>query len=204
MTTYRVGLTGNVAAGKSTVLAHFRDWGAAVVDADQLAREAVATGSPGLAAVLARFGQDLLLADGSLDRAALRRRVMGVEAERTALNAIVHPIVMRRGGEIERQARQAGATIIVHDIPLLFEVLSPAAFDAIVLVDAPAPLRRARLEHDRGLSRDEANAMITAQMPSDAKRARAAFVIDNVGSRQELEARAAAVWRELQARAAVA
>jgi dephospho-CoA kinase len=196
-----VGLTGNVAAGKSTVAALFRRWGAWLVDADALAREAVAPGSPALATIAARFGADLVQADGTLDRAALRHRVMGVRAERAALNAIVHPEVGRLREREMARAAAALARIVVHDIPLLFEALDPAAFDAVVLVDAPVPVRRARLLGDRGLSPADADTLLAAQDDAATKRARSTFVIDNDGDRDRLEARALDVWRLLQARA---
>jgi dephospho-CoA kinase len=198
---YSVGLTGNVAAGKSSVTALFRRWGAWIVDADELAREAVLPGSPALAAIAARFGADLLLPDGALDRAALRRRVMGDAGRRAQLNAIVHPEVARlREREVAR-ARAAGARIVVHDIPLLFEVLDPRAFDAVVLVDAPAAVRKARLMRERDLPPAEADALIGAQADSGPKRARSTFVIDNDGDLAALEARTLDVWRLLQAKA---
>jgi dephospho-CoA kinase len=200
----RVGLTGNVASGKSSVAALWRSRGAVVIDADVLAREALEAGGEPLARVAGRFGRDLLLNDGSLDRAALRRRVMGDPAARADLNAIVHPLVAARGAELEARARAAGAPVVVHDIPLLFEVLDPSSFDAVVLVDAPPSLRRSRLLADRGLGPAEADELIAAQQPSAAKRAGATFVIDNAGTRQQLEERAAAVWTELLARAGAA
>ncbi len=200
----RVGLTGNVAAGKSSVARLFEGWGAVLVDHDALARLAVAPGSSALAAVLARFGDDLALPGGELDRAALRRRVMRDPRARADLEAIVHPDVLRQGQAREDEARQRGAAIVVHDIPLLFEVLDPAGFDAVVLVDAPPALRRERLRHGRGLSAEDADALIAAQAPSQPKRSRATFVIDNDGTRAALETRARAVWHELQARARVA
>jgi dephospho-CoA kinase len=193
-----VALTGNVAAGKSTVTALFRRWGAWIIDADALAREAVLPGTPALVAIAARFGADLILPDGSLDRAALRHRAMGDSAQRAALNAIVHPAVaVLRERELAR-ARAAQARIVVHDIPLLFEVLDPAAFDAVVLVDAPAPVRKARLMRERGLDDREADALLGAQEPSGGKRARSTWVIDNDGDLAVLEARARAVWQALQ------
>jgi dephospho-CoA kinase len=199
---YSVGLTGNVAAGKSAVLRHFAAWGATVIDADVLAREAVAPGTPGLAAVAARFGPEVLAADGALDRAALRRRVMADPAERAALNAIVHPLVQRRSDALGRAAAAGGDLVTVIDVPLLFEVLNPADFDAVVLVDAPAEERHRRLVRDRGLGPADADALIRSQLPSDAKRARSAFVIDNTGTLEALRAEALAVWQALRARAA--
>ncbi len=196
----RIGLTGNVAAGKSAVTDLFRRWGAVVIDADALARQAVAPGTAGLAAVLARFP---FAADGTggLDRAALRRHVMADAAERAALNAIVHPEVQRLRAAAEADAVRADATVVVHDIPLLFEVLDPAEFDGVVLVDAPEAERRRRLTEDRGLDRAEADALLAAQWPAQTKRARSAWIIDNDGTREALEARAHSVWRELQERA---
>ncbi len=196
----RIGLTGNVAAGKSAVAGLFRDWGAVVIDADVLARQAVAPGTPGLAAVLARFPA----ADdgtGALDRGALRRHVLADPAEREALNAIVHPEVRRLRAAAEADALRADATVVVHDIPLLFEVLDPAEFDGIVLVDADVAERRRRLRADRGLSAVEADALIAAQWPAETKRARSTWIIENDGTRQQLAARARTVWRELQERA---
>jgi dephospho-CoA kinase len=198
----RVALTGNVAAGKSAVLAHFVRWGARAVDTDELAREAVAPGAPALAAILERFGADLRRPDGSLDRAALRRRALGDAERREALNAIVHPEVMRLHARRVEEARRAGAEIVVSDIPLLFEVLDPAAFDVVVLVDAPVATRRRRLMERRGLTAAEADGLVGAQLPSDRKRSRSDIVIDNDGSLEALEAGARAAWERLVAEAA--
>ncbi|HTT69436.1 MAG TPA: dephospho-CoA kinase [Gemmatimonadales bacterium] len=194
-----VALTGNVAAGKSTVLAHFAHWGAVVVDTDQLAREAVAPGRPALAAILARFGDDLALADGSLDRALLRRRVMGDDERRAVLNAITHPEVMRLHAERLEDARKAGAAIVVSDIPLLFEVLDPDAWDVVVLVDAPEETRRRRLVELRGYADEEARDVMSAQLSSRFKRAKSHIVIDNDGSLEALQANARAAWDALTA-----
>jgi len=197
-----VGLTGNVAAGKSSVLVLLARWGATVIDSDVLAREAVAPGTPGLAAVLDRFGRGFLLADGKLDRAALRRRVMTDSVERTALNAILHPLVRRRAAALSRAAAAAGDLIVAVDVPLLFEVRDPADFDCILLVDAPGALRRERIVRERGLSADEADAVIRAQLPSGPKRLKSHFVVDNDGSRADLEARLLEAWQGIRALAA--
>src|SRR3954471_24920803 len=133
-----IALTGNIASGKSTVIALFQKWGATIIDADVLAREAQAPGSAVLAAIASRFGANVLARDGSLDRAALRAKVIGDEAALTALNTIVHPAVQQRRLELQRAAADRGDAIVVNDIPLLFEVLDPAQFDAVVLIDAPA------------------------------------------------------------------
>src|SRR5207248_3241768 len=118
---------------------------------------------------------------GSLDRAALRGKVMGDQAALDALNQIVHPAVRRRRDELLREARAGGDLLVVNDIPLLFEALDPTQFDAVVLVDASPALRRTRLRSMRGLSNDEADRMIAAQMPAERKRAKSDFVIENEG-----------------------
>jgi dephospho-CoA kinase len=199
-----VGLTGNIAAGKSSVAELFRRWGATIIDADALAREAQAPGSEALAAIVRRFGADVLAPDGGLDRAALRAKVMGDQAALDALNQIVHPAVRRRRDELLRAARERGDVLVVNEIPLLFEALDPAQFDAIVLVDAPAAVRRTRLRVLRGLSNEEADRMIAAQMPAERKRARSDFVIENDGAPADLEVRARQVFLELRRRAAAA
>src|SRR5213596_3507764 len=199
-----VALTGNIAAGKSTVVDLFQRWGATIIDADVLAREAQAPGGEVLAAIAGRFGADVLAPDGSLDRAALRGKVMGDQAALDALNQIVHPAVRRRREELLREAREGGDLLVVNDIPLLFEALDPAQFDAVVLVDAGVALRRTRLRAMRGLSNDEADRMIAAQMPAERKRAKSDLVIENEGSLEQLERQARAAFDELRHRAAVA
>lgn len=196
-----VGLTGNIAAGKSAVAELFRAWGATVIDADRLTREAQAPGSRVLREIAARFGGNLIGPGGALDRPALRRRVMDDPAALAALNRIVHPAVYRRRAELLAEARSRGDRIVVSDIPLLFEAADPAEFDAIVLVDAPEPVRRERLMAHRGLSAAEADRMIAVQGPSGPKRDRSTFVIDNEGDLTALEARARDVWNRLVARA---
>jgi len=196
-----VALTGNIAAGKSAVAELFRGWGATLIDADRLVREAQAPGTPGLRAITDRFGPGVLGPDGGLDRAALRRRVLGDPAALAELNRIVHPEVLRRRAALEAEARQRGDRIVVSDIPLLFETADPGAFDAVVLVDAPEPVRRARLILQRGLPVEDADRMLAAQAPSGPKRARSTFVIDNDADRATLEARAREVWAQLLARA---
>src|SRR3990172_6616515 len=149
-----IALTGNIAAGKTTVVELLRSWGATVIDADALTREAQAPGTEILAAIAGRFGADVLGPGGVLDRAALRAKVMGDEAALAALNAIVHPVVGRRRDELQREAASRGDLLLVNDIPLLFEALDPARFDVIVLVDAPPATRRVRLRTLRQLSSD--------------------------------------------------
>jgi dephospho-CoA kinase len=196
-----VALTGNIASGKSTVAERFREWGATLIDADRLVRDVQAPGSPVLRAIAARFGQDLIDPAGVLDRKTLRRRAMGDPSALADLNRIVHPDVLRRRAALEQEARNRGDRIVVSDIPLLFEAADPAAFDAIVLVDAPVDVRRARLLAQRGLTAEDAEQMLAAQAPTGPKRARSTFVIDNDGDRAALEARAREVWAALVARA---
>ncbi|MHB1297791.1 MAG: dephospho-CoA kinase [Gemmatimonadaceae bacterium] len=193
-----VGLTGNIASGKSAVAAQLASLGALIVDADILAREAVEPGRPALLAIEARWGHGVLRRDGSLDRAALRRIVFADPAERTALDAIVHPAVARLRHAAVETARRRGEALVVCDIPLLFEAGLEGTVDRIVLVDAPVEVRRDRIVRDRGLAPEEADAMIAAQMPADAKRARAHYVIDNDGTLEELEARVDALWEWMQ------
>jgi dephospho-CoA kinase len=197
-----VALTGNIASGKSTVASMLVARGATLIDADVLARRAVRVGTPGYDLIVARWGDSVLSADGVLDRSALRRVVFDEPDELRALNAIVHPVVERMRADLVSAARTRGDAIVVCDIPLLFENNLADGFDRIVLVDAPRPLRLDRLVHDRGLRETEAMAMIAQQMPADLKRARADFVIDNDGSREQLEQRVEEVWRALSAEVA--
>lgn len=196
-----VALTGNIAAGKSTVAGLFQRWGATVIDADELVREVQAPGQPVLERIAARFGSQVLAKDGSLDRPALRARVLADPEALAELNRIVHPEVRRRRLELLAEARARGDRIVVSDIPLLFEADEPAAFDAVVLVDAPESVRRARLIASRGLEAREADRMIAAQQSPAAKRSRSDYVIDNDADVASLERKAAEVWQALLARA---
>jgi dephospho-CoA kinase len=196
-----VGLTGNIASGKSTVTELFRRWGATIIDADALVREAQAPGTRVLAAIASRFGSAMLRPDGTLDRAALRQKVMNNPAALADLNAIVHPDVHRRRDELMRRAAARGDRIVVSDIPLLFEAVDPAAFDVVVLVDAPVEIRRQRLLANRDLSPSDAERMLAAQLPSNSKRTRSDYVIDNMGDLAALERAARKVWEALEARA---
>jgi dephospho-CoA kinase len=196
-----VALTGNIGAGKTTVAELFARWGATVIDADQLVREAQAPGQPVLRDIGARFGAEVISSDGSLDRAALRARVLADPTVLADLNRIVHPEVHRRRLELLDEARARGDRLVVSDIPLLFEADDPGAFDAVVLVDAPDMVRRARLLASRALPPEDVDRMLAAQMPSIPKRARSDYVIDNDGDLPALERAARAVWEALLARA---
>jgi len=191
----RLGLTGGVGAGKSTVAHALSDLGAVVIDADALAREVVEPGTPGLAAVVAEFGPEVLGADGALDRPRLGAVVFGDPARRAALEAIVHPLVRRRAAELEAAA-PPGA-VVVHDIPLLVETGQGGSFDAVLVVDLPPEVQVERLVRDRGWSPDEAGERIAAQASRADRLAVATYVLDNTGSREDLRQRVAEVFEEL-------
>jgi dephospho-CoA kinase len=192
-----VGLTGNIGSGKSTVAQLLSERGATIIDADVLARRAVEVGTSAYASIVERWGTSILAADGLIDRAALRRIVFSEPQELEQLNTIVHPEVERMRAALVEQARQRGDRLVVCDIPLLFERRMTDAFDRIVLVDAPRPVRLERLVRERGLRETEAMEMIVAQMPAELKRARADFVIDNVGTLTQLDQRVSEVWAAL-------
>jgi dephospho-CoA kinase len=193
-----IALTGNVAAGKSTVANLLRSWGATVIDADLLVRELQRPGQPVFAAICDRFGPEVLRADGGLDRAALRRRITTDPVAKRDLEAIVHPAVVARQEALIAAAEARGEPVVVADIPLLFESIGPSRFDGVILVDAPVPYRRARLIHDRGLAPQDADALIAVQVPAEEKRPLATWVIDNDRDRATLEARTRSIWEALR------
>ena len=199
--TLSVALTGNIGAGKSTVARLFEQWGATLIDADQLVRQAQAPGQPVLKEIASRFGAEVILSDGSLDRTALRARALADPTALADLNRIVHPEVHRRRLQLLGEARVRGDRIVVSDIPLLFEADDPGAFDAVVLVEAPEGVRRARLLASRALSREEVDGMMATQLSSTPKRSRSDYIIDNDGELPALERAARAVWEALLARA---
>jgi dephospho-CoA kinase len=192
-----VALTGNIASGKSTVARLFADWGATVIDADEIVRSLQRPGTPQFDAIVQRFGSTVIAADGGLDRAALRRMVFSDSAARGDLNDIIHPAVAKERERRLAAAAAAGASVVVSDIPLLFEVSDPTKFDAVVLVDAPVDVRRGRLMKLRQLDRAAAEAMMGAQLPADQKRSRSTYVIDNDGDFDRLRQRARMVWEAL-------
>jgi dephospho-CoA kinase len=193
-----IGLTGNIASGKSEVARMLADRGATVIDADVLAREAVRPETQALRDIVKRWGKDILKKDGSLDRKALRQIVFADQNELDALNRIVHPGVTRLRDREIAIAKERGDPIVVCVIPLLFERNLVEEFDAIVLVDALRPLRLERMATTRGLEETEAMNMIVAQMPAELKRARADYVIENNGSLDDLERDVDALWSSLQ------
>lgn len=196
-----LGLTGNVASGKSAVADLFREWGATIIDADQLVREAQAPGEPLLAQLARRFGDEILRADGSLDRDRLRSTMLSDDGARADLNALVHPEVGRRRRAALEAARHQGDPVVVSDIPLLYEVMDPSEFDAVILVDAPESVRLDRLVRLRGLDPAEARALVDSQMPSGEKRSRADYVIDNAGTWDDLREATREVWTSVLQRA---
>jgi len=191
----RVGLTGGVGSGKSTVAAILAQLGAVVIDADLLAREVVAPGTDALAEIVAAFGPGVLTQDGGLDRPAMGAIVFADESRRRVLEAVIHPRVRARGAELEAAAPEGA--IVVHDIPLLAETGQAGQFDAVVVVDVPTELQVERMVSLRGLSREEALARVGAQASREDRLAIATYVIDNTGTLEELRERVARVFRAL-------
>ena len=192
----RVGLTGGIASGKSTVSAILTELGVVVIDADRLAREVVAKGTPGLQQVVEAFGPEILTEDGEMDRAAVGRIVFGDEHQRKRLESIVHPLVFERYAALEAAAPKDG--IVVHDIPLLAESGRAADFDAVIVVDAPHETQVERMLRDRGMTREDAEARIAAQATREQRLAIATYVIENTGSREDLRQRVTEVFEQLR------
>ena len=191
----RVGLTGGVASGKSTVSAILERLGAVVVDADVLAREVVAPGTDGLAEVVEAFGPDVLSPDGSLDRPALGVLVFGDQARRRVLEGIIHPRVRARAAEIEAAAPPG--SVVVHDIPLLTETGQGGSFDAVVVVDVPVGTQVARMVEQRGMTREDAEARVAAQASRAERLAVATYVVENTGTVDQLRDRVTEVHAAL-------
>ncbi|PYY38485.1 dephospho-CoA kinase [Curtobacterium sp. MCPF17_011] len=195
-----IGLTGGIAAGKSTVSRRFADHGAVVVDADRLARDAVAPGSPGLQAVRERFGDAVIAPDGSLDRPALGAVVFADPEARKALEAITHPEVWRLAQQRFDAAEAADPdAVVVYDVPLLAEAQGtrPLRFDAVVVVDAPAAVRIGRLVEHRGMRRDDAERRVAAQASDADRLALADHVVDATGTLEQTIRSADEVWARL-------
>jgi dephospho-CoA kinase len=190
----RIGLTGGIGAGKSTVSRRLAELGAHVVDADQVAREVVVPGSPGLAAVVAEFGDGVLLPDGSLDRPGLGRIVFGDAEARARLNGILHPRIAARSAELMAAAPADG--IVVHDMPLIVENGLAARYHLVVVVDAPESVRAERLVRDRGSSVEDAWQRIRAQATDEQRRAVADVLLDNSGDLDPVLAATTALWQE--------
>jgi dephospho-CoA kinase len=195
-----IGLTGGIASGKSAVAEELRRRGAVIIDSDVLAREVVAPGTPGLAAVVERFGAGVLHPDGTLDRAALGRIVFADPVARADLEAIVHPAVRARAAELAAAAPPDA--LVVQVIPLLVETGQAGAFDAVVVVDADPETQVARLLARDGLDRDAALARLAAQASRAERLAAADHVVANDGSRADLIRAVDELWRVLQAASA--
>jgi dephospho-CoA kinase len=191
----RVGLTGGVASGKSTVSAMLADLGAVIVDADILAREVVARGTEGLTEVVAEFGPEVLTEDGALDRSALGALVFADADRRRALEAIIHPRVRARAAEIEAAA--PADSVVVHDIPLLAETGQAGSFDAVIVVDVPREIQLDRMVRLRGMAAEDAQARIDAQASREDRLAVATFVVDNTRTLEQLRRRVAEVYAAL-------
>jgi dephospho-CoA kinase len=199
MTVMRVGLTGGIASGKSTVSSILAELGAVVIDGDKLAREVVEKGEPGLDRVVEAFGPTILTPDGHMDRAKVGQIVFNDEASRKVLEGIVHPLIFERYAALEAAAPKDG--IVVHDIPLLAESGRADTFDAVIVVEAPAEVQVERMLRDRGWTREDAESRIAAQATLEQRRAIATHLIANTGTRDELRARVEAVYAELVAAA---
>ena len=191
----RVGLTGGVASGKSTVSEILAELGAVIIDGDKLAREVVERGTPGLEQVVAAFGPDILTSEGDLDRPKLGRIVFNDEAQRRVLEGIVHPLVFERYAELEAAAPEGG--LVVHDIPLLAESGRADTFDAVIVVETPAEVQIERMLRDRGWTLEDARSRIAAQATPEQRRAIATHLIVNDGSLADLRTQVEKVYAEL-------
>jgi dephospho-CoA kinase len=197
-----IGLTGGIGSGKSTVARLLERRGAVVIDADQLAREAVAKGTPGFDRVVAAFGTNVLTPDGDLDRGALAARIFSDPAEKATLEAIVHPDVARRFGERVDPLRTSDR-VVVYVTPLLVELGLAPAFDVVVVVTASPHLRISRVASDRGLSPDDVRERMAAQATDEQRMEVADVLVDNDGSLADLEPQVDRLWGDLVARAGV-
>jgi dephospho-CoA kinase len=195
----RVGLTGGIASGKSLVAAELAARGAIIIDADVLAREVVEPGTPGLAAIIERFGPQLLT-DGRLDRAHLAEIVFADPAARRDLERIVHPAVRARAVELERAA--GSAAVVVHVIPLLVETGQQWNFDLVITIDVDHETQIQRMMARNGFSRAEAESRIAAQAAREDRRAAADVVLDNSGDVAQLKDQIDALWAVLTSTAA--
>ncbi|BDH10860.1 dephospho-CoA kinase [Streptomyces hygroscopicus] len=192
----KVGLTGGIGAGKSEVSRLLASYGAVIVDADKIAREVVEPGTPGLAAVVAEFGDGVLTPDGSLDRPKLGGIVFSDPEKLKALNAIVHPLVGARSAELEASA--GPDAVVVHDVPLLTENGLAPLYDLVVVVDAAVGTQLDRLVRLRGMAEDEAKSRMAAQATREQRLAVADLVIDNDGPLEALQPQVRAVWERLR------
>ncbi|MFJ8145226.1 dephospho-CoA kinase [Streptomyces sp. NPDC096094] len=194
-----VGLTGGIGVGKSEVSRLLVEYGAVLIDADRIAREVVAPGTPGLAAVVEAFGEEVLTEDGGLDRPKLGSIVFADPEKLAALNSIVHPLVGDRSRALEEAA--AEDAVVVHDVPLLTENGLAPLYDVVVVVDAEPATQLDRLVRLRGMTEQDARARMAAQATREQRRKIADVVIDNDVPLDELRRRVEEVWAELTRRA---
>ncbi|RPH71511.1 MAG: dephospho-CoA kinase [Myxococcaceae bacterium] len=192
-----VGLTGGIGSGKSTVTAMFRELGAQVIDADQVARDVAEPGTPGLEEVARRF-PGVLDPSGHLDRAALGRRVFADPGERRALEGILHPRIREEVARRTEALARAGVTVVLYDAELLIENGLHRGMDGVILVSAPEAVQRARLAARDGLDDAAITARLAAQLPLADKRAHATWVVDNGGSLDETRAQVRRIWEEIR------
>lgn len=192
------GLTGGIACGKSTVSRYFAEVGVPVVDADLVAREVVAPGTVGLRRLTETFGDDILQADGTLDRVKLGAKIFMDGTQRFKLNAIMHPLIGARSAELMQQYIAAGADLVCYDAPTLIEAGVHERFRPLVVVVMPIELQLRRLMERDGFNEAEAKARVTAQMPMTEKAELADFVIENTGSLEDLRVRSAEVLSEVR------
>lgn len=190
----RVGLTGGIGSGKSTVAGRLAEHGAVVIDADALAREVVEPGTEGLAEVVATFGEGVLTGDGALDRQALAGRVFGDQEERAKLNGILHPRIGARTAEMMREA--APDAVVVHDVPLLVENNLAPSYHLVIVVDAATESRVDRLVHARGIAEHDARSRINAQATEDQRREVADVWLDNSGRPDEILPTVDELWAD--------
>jgi dephospho-CoA kinase len=190
----RVGLTGGIGSGKSTVAGRLAEHGAVLIDGDKLAREVVEPGTPGLAAIVEAFGQEVLAEDGSLDRPKLAAVVFNSEEQRERLNGIVHPLVGQRSAEM--LANVAEDAVVVHDVPLLVEKNYAPMYNLVVIVHADVEERVRRLTETRGMPEADARARIAAQVSEEQRRAAADVWLDNSGTPDQILAMADALWAD--------
>lgn len=193
-----IALTGNIASGKSTVARLLRSWGVPVIDLDEIVRELQSPGTQVHSAIADHFGDRVLEADGSLNRAALRGLVLDSPMARLDLEAIVHPAVRKRAKSMFQELQEEGHQLVVVEIPLLYETGSRKDYDGVILVDSPMAVRRARMIEERGIPPEDADRLLQAQMPTESKRKDADWIIDNDGDLSRLTERTRAIWEELQ------
>ena len=191
-----VGLTGGAGSGKSTVAAMLRDLGAVVVDADEATHAVYEPGTPGFEAVVKEFGKNYVK-EGRIDRKRLGELVFHDASARRRLNDIVHPLVRGWMAQQTAEAVERGAEVVVQDVPLLFENSLERFFSSVVLVYVPEHLQVERLVSGRGFTREQAHAVIGAQLPIEEKRGRAHHVVNNSGTLEETRAQVGAIWKQL-------